>query len=159
MGEWTLLFIMISCEAYPGFQAPVCIFLAWSKSPCFYSFFRKRKGCFRISREFCERNRAIIFWEFWSRFFPLSSLSLPVAGDLHGCHDPHPVPARAVGYEGYAVGGAGFFSVNDGVGEDEGGPGGGVCPLPCAGPCQGLPVTLRGTYDHVVSDVVRVLVP
>ena len=45
------------------------------------------------------------------------------------------------------------------VGEDEGGPGGGVCPLPCAGPCQDLPVTPCGLCDHAVSDVVRVLVP
>jgi hypothetical protein len=34
-----------------------------------------------------------------------------------------------------------------------------VYPLPHVDPCQGLPVTPYGRYDHAVSDVVRVLVP
>jgi hypothetical protein len=80
-------------------------------------------------------------------------------GDPHGCHDPHPVPVPVAGNEGRDVGAVMVFSVDDAEGEDGGGPGGGVCPPPCAGPCRGLPVTLRGTYDHAVSDVVRVLVP
>lgn len=127
--------------------------------PVFYSFFWKRKGSSRTIREFCGHDRSIIFWVFLSRFFLPSYLSLPVADDPHGYHDRYPVPARAAGYEGCDVGEAVVFSVDDGVGEDEGGSADGVCPLPCAGPCQDLPVTLRGTCDHAVSDVVRVLVP
>jgi len=127
--------------------------------PCSYSFFRQRKRFFPDCPGICEHDRAIIFWEFLSRFSLLSSLSLPVSGDPRGCHDPHQEPVRAVGYEGCAVGGAMVFSVDDGEGEDGGGPGGGVCPHPCAGPCQDLPVTPCGLCDHAVSDVVRVLVP
>jgi len=127
--------------------------------PVFYSFFWKRKGSSRTIREFCGHDRSIIFWVFLSRFFLPSYLSLPVADDPHGYHDRYPVPALAAGYERCAVGGAMVFSVDDGEDEDGGGPGDGVCPLPCAGPCQGLPVHPCGTCDRVVSDVVRVLVP
>jgi len=113
----------------------------------------------RTLREFCEHDRVIIFWEFLSRFFPLSSLSLPVAGDPHECRDPRQVPAPAAGYEGCAAEEVGISFADDGEGADGGGPGDGVCPLPCAGPCQGLPVHRCGICDRAVLDVVRVLVP
>ncbi len=84
---------------------------------------------------------------------------MQVAGGPDGCRDPCPDPAPVAGYVGCAAGEAGFFSADDGQDEDGGGPWGGVCPLPHVDPCQGLPVTPYGRYDHAVSDVVRVLVP
>ena len=78
---------------------------------------------------------------FLRRSFLPSSLSLQVAGGPHGCHDPYPDAAPVVGYVGCAVGEAGFFSVDDGQGEDGGDPWDGVYPLPYADPCRGLSVS------------------
>ena len=84
---------------------------------------------------------------------------MPDAGGPGDFHDPHRAPVPVAGYEDYGVGGVRAFSGDDAQDGDGGDPGGDVCPLPDAGPCQDLSAIRYVTGDHGVLDVVHVLVP